>query len=86
MAEDPRRTARTTIEQDETTLGELWLRYCANGGEAEPLELEAYMHEVYEFRAIDLKIFTLAIKDLETDYVNLSWPRPDGCIWLHQEC
>lgn len=63
---DPRRTARTLISQKETTLDELWVRYWANGGEAQPFEFEAYLHGMYELRAFEHEILALAIDDLAT--------------------
>ncbi len=64
--EDPRRTARHLIGRGEISLGELWLRYWANGGDAQPFEFEAYIHEMYELRAIDQDLLALAMEELET--------------------
>jgi len=66
LVEDPRRTARNLIEQDESTLRELWLRYWANGGEAvEPFELEAYLYGVVELSAFEDEILAQALEDLQ---------------------
>lgn len=64
--EDPRLTARKMIEQDDTSLNQLWLSYWANGGDAQPLEFEAYVHGVYERSAYDLKVLAWAIQDVES--------------------
>ena len=66
LVEDPRRTARNLIEQDESTLRELWLRYWANGGEAvEPFELEAYLYGMVELSAFEDEILAQALEDLQ---------------------
>lgn len=66
IVEDPRRTAQTLLDRGEISVGELWLRYWANGGDAQPFEFEAYIHEMYELRAIDQEVLALAMEDLET--------------------
>ncbi|WP_457964669.1 hypothetical protein M1E17_00480 [Arthrobacter sp. D1-29] len=63
--EDPRLTARRLIEQDARYLRELWLSYWSNGGEAQLLEFESYLHGVYERSESDLKILSWAIHDVQ---------------------
>jgi hypothetical protein len=65
LMEDPRLTARKLIEQDSRYLRELWLSYWSNGGEAQLLEFEAYVHGVYERGESDLKILAWAIHDVQ---------------------
>lgn len=54
------------IDQGETDIRDLWLRYWANSGDAQLFEFHAYLHGLYELRAIDLEILTLAIEDLKS--------------------
>ena len=32
------------VQQDKTSIDEIWLRYFVNGGNADPLGFEAYLH------------------------------------------
>lgn len=62
--DDPRRTALNLIEQDDGYLHELWLRYWANGGQAEQFEFDAYLHGVYELSPFDLKILAWVLEEI----------------------
>lgn len=65
--EDPRLIALNLIEQDESNLYKLWLRYWANGGDAHILEFVAYVHGISERDAFDQRILGWAIEELRTD-------------------
>ncbi|WP_258804227.1 hypothetical protein [Pseudarthrobacter sp. NS4] len=62
--EDPRLTARKLIEQDAGYLHELWVRYWANGGDAQFFEFQAYLYGVYERSPFDLKILTWVLEEI----------------------
>jgi hypothetical protein len=62
--EDPRRTALSLIEQDDWYLHELWLRYWANGGQAQQFEFDAYLHGIYELDPFDLRILTWVLEEI----------------------
>lgn len=62
--EDPRRTALNLIEQDNWHLHELWLRYWANGGQAEQFEFDAYLHRACELDPFDLKILAWVVEEI----------------------
>jgi hypothetical protein len=62
--EDPRRTALNLIEQDNWYPQELWLKYWANGGQAEQFEFDAYLHGVYELSPLDLEILACALQEI----------------------
>ena len=62
--EDPRLTARNLIELDESYLQDLWVRYWANGGEAQLLEFEAYLHGMSDRDDYDLRILGWAIEEV----------------------
>lgn len=63
--EDPRRTARHLLGRGGISVGELWLRYWGDGGDAEPFEFEAYIHGMHELRAIDHYLLALVMEELE---------------------
>jgi hypothetical protein len=66
IVEDPRLTARSMIEQNETDVDELWLRYFANGGSALHFEFESFLYQVSEPTALDLDLLDLAIEELRS--------------------
>lgn len=44
---------------------ELWMRYWANGGEAQQFEFEAYLHGLYELDPFDLEVLTWVLEELD---------------------
>lgn len=62
--EDPRQTALKLIGQNDRHLQELWMRYWANGGEAQQFEFEVYLHGMYELDRFDLKILAWALEEV----------------------
>lgn len=66
MVDDPRLTARSMIEQDETDVDELWLRYFANGGNAQPLEFEAMLYGLCEVNALELDLLRFTLEELQS--------------------
>jgi hypothetical protein len=54
------------IEQNETDVDELWLRYFANGGNALSFEFESILYQVSEPTALDLDLLDLAIEELRS--------------------
>ncbi|KUM36435.1 MULTISPECIES: hypothetical protein [unclassified Arthrobacter] len=64
---DPRQTARNLLEQDGFTLEQLWIKYWAEGGNANALELDAYVHEALRPHPFELTLLTWAVEDLQDD-------------------
>ncbi|MGF9649505.1 hypothetical protein AAIH32_16165 [Pseudarthrobacter oxydans] len=62
--DDPRLTALHLIERNECYPQELWVRYWANGGQAQQLEFDAYLHGMYQLSAFDLKILAWALEEI----------------------
>ncbi|MFJ6347180.1 hypothetical protein ACIQH9_20290 [Pseudarthrobacter oxydans] len=62
--QDPQLSARNLISQDEQALWDLWLRYWANGGNAQLIEFDAYIHGAYECSATDLEILAFSLEEL----------------------
>ena len=54
------------IEQHETDVDELWLRYFANGGSALSFEFESFLYQASEPTALDLDLLDLAIEELRS--------------------
>jgi hypothetical protein len=64
IVEDPRVTARSMIEHDETDVSELWLQYFGNGGNALSDEFESLLYGMHEPSALDLDLLGLAVQEL----------------------
>ena len=63
---NPSERALKLIEQQAITLDELWIQYWANGGNARPFELEAFLYAAYELCPFENTIIAWALKDLKT--------------------
>lgn len=61
---DPRQRARDLLEQDSITLDRLWIKYWAEGGNADLLELDAYVHEALKPHPSELILLTWAMDGL----------------------
>ncbi|WP_369745661.1 hypothetical protein [Paenarthrobacter sp. AMU7] len=61
---DPRERARDLLEQDSITLERLWIKYWGEGGTADPLELDAYVHEALRPHPFELALIAWAMEDL----------------------
>ncbi|MBT2588415.1 hypothetical protein [Arthrobacter sp. ISL-95] len=62
---DPRQRARDLLEHDSSiTLERLWIKYWAEGGNADPLELDAYVHEALKPHPFELDLIAWAMEDL----------------------
>jgi hypothetical protein len=61
---DPRQRARDLLEQDSITLERLWVKYWAEGGNADRLELDAYVHEALKPHPSELALLAWAMEDL----------------------
>jgi hypothetical protein len=64
VVQDPRRAARNLVDRDGQALWKLWLRYWGNGGNAQLMEFDAYIHEAYECADIDLEILAFTLEEL----------------------
>lgn len=64
VMQDPRLAARSLIAQDRFALWQLWLRYWGNGGNAQLMEFDAYIHGTYERSTIDLGMLALTLEEL----------------------
>ncbi len=72
---DPRTAAQTMLLQDPDWFEDLWLRYWANGGNADKFDFEAYVHRLCELDLFDLQILIWALQDL---HCRLESPTPPG--------
>jgi hypothetical protein len=61
---DPRQTALEMVQQDKTSIADLWLRYFANGGNADPVDFEAYLHGLLDADECDMLILSWALDDV----------------------
>lgn len=66
IVEDPRLTAQSMIDHDETDVNEIWLRYFANGGNALALEFESFLYGLHEPSDLDLDLLGLAVEELRS--------------------
>lgn len=64
---DPRQRARVLLDRDSITLEKLWIRYWAEGGNADPLELDAYIREALKPHPFELALLAWALEELNTD-------------------
>lgn len=62
--EDPRLTALDLIRRNKNYLDQLWLKYWANGGSADSVEFEAYLHGLTQRDSFDLQILRWAIDEV----------------------
>lgn len=62
---DPRQRARDLLEQDNITLEQLWLKYWGEGGNAQPMELDAYVQEALRPHPFELTLLAWAMDDLQ---------------------
>lgn len=61
---DPRQSARNLLNRDTISLEDLWIRYWGQGGNASPLELDAYVHEALRPQPFELDLISWAIEEL----------------------
>lgn len=59
--------ARALLEQGVLSLGELWLYYWRNGGDAEEIELDAFINGIEVLTALDLEVLACALDDARQD-------------------
>ncbi|MFK4637257.1 hypothetical protein [Paenarthrobacter histidinolovorans] len=64
MTDDPRQSARNLLQLDTVTIERLWIRYWAEGGSADLLELDAYVHEALRPPAFELTLLGWATERL----------------------
>ncbi|MFK0040580.1 hypothetical protein ACIQTW_12130 [Paenarthrobacter sp. NPDC090517] len=62
---DPRQSARNLLNQNTITLERLWIKYWGEGGTADPLELDAYVHEALRPHPFELTLLAWAMDDLQ---------------------
>lgn len=60
---DPRQSARFLLDENTITLEWLWIKYWAEGGNATPLELDAYVHEALRPNSSELDLIACAMED-----------------------
>ena len=61
---DPRQTALEMVQQDKTSIDDLRIRYFANGGNADPVDFEAYIHCLLDADEYDPAILSWAVDDI----------------------
>jgi len=65
--EDPREKALEMVQQDQISIDSLWLRYFANGGDAGPLDFEAYVYGLLDLAGSDALILSWAVDEVSPD-------------------
>lgn len=61
---DPRPAAFSAIESGCVSLDGLWLQYMARGGNADVLELDAYIHDVPLLHGLEVEILSTTLKEI----------------------
>lgn len=61
---DPRQAALHMLQQNETDVFTIWLRYFANGGNADELDFEAYIYGLVDMDEYDALILSWAVEDV----------------------
>jgi hypothetical protein len=61
---DPRPAARSLIESGDVSVDGLWLEYWARGGNADVLELDAFIHEILLLQGIEVEVLQVTLNEL----------------------
>ncbi|MCF3141103.1 hypothetical protein LRQ04_17780 [Paenarthrobacter sp. AR 02] len=64
-AMDPRQSARNLLQREAITLEQLWIKYWAEGGNATPVELDAYVHDALEPHEFELTLIAWAMEGMQ---------------------
>ncbi|MCY1199390.1 hypothetical protein D9M72_107920 [compost metagenome] len=68
---DPHTLARELLERHVLSLGELWLYYWRNGGNAGEMELDAFIYGIEVLAPLDLALPASALDDARRDWGEL---------------
>lgn len=59
-----RQAARYGLEHGEFTLWDIWIRFSSYGGNADALDVEAFIHSLHTLSESDVVVLGLALKEL----------------------
>ena len=59
-----RRVARTGLEDGEFTLWDIWIRFSSYGGDADALDIEAFIHALHTLSESDVLVLGWTLKEL----------------------
>jgi hypothetical protein len=65
--EDLRLKARALLRQEDLALVDLWIPYWSNGGDCDPFEFDAFIHEMLPITWFDLNALAWAIEELNLE-------------------
>lgn len=59
-----RRVARTGLDDGDFTLWDIWIRFSSYGGDADALDLEAFIHALHTLSESDVHVLGLTLEEL----------------------
>ena len=59
-----RRVARSGLEHGEFTLWDIWIRFSSYRGDADALDVEAFIHALHALSESDVIVLDLTLKEL----------------------
>lgn len=59
--EDPRLMARILLQQEELAVIDLWILYWNHGGDCDPFDFDAFIHDMLPFTGFDLNALEHAV-------------------------
>lgn len=59
-----RQAARSGLEHGEFTLWDIWIRFSSYGGDADALDVEAFIHSLHTLSESDVVVLGLALNEL----------------------
>lgn len=62
--DDPRQAALDLVQRDQASIDMIWLSYFANGGNADPLDFEAYIYGLLDPDEYDPLILSWAVEEV----------------------
>lgn len=67
VMDDPRQAALDMVQQDETDIFTIWLRYFAYGGNADELDFEAGIYGLLDLDEYDALILSCAVEEISAE-------------------
>jgi hypothetical protein len=61
---DLRLRARTLLQREDLALVDLWIQYWSHGGDCDPFEFDAFIHDLLPVSWFDMRALAWAIDDL----------------------
>ncbi|WP_024366993.1 hypothetical protein [Arthrobacter sp. TB 26] len=59
-----RRVARTGLKDGDFTLWDIWIRFSSYGGDADVLDIEAFIHALHSLSESDVLVLGLTLEEL----------------------